>query len=314
MPRAERAQPRLSLVVLNWNGIADTLECLTSLRSSTLPIHAVVVDNGSTGGEAERIRASGLADTVIETGENLGYAEGNNIGLRHVLAMSPAAEFVGVLNNDTAADLGCFEGLIERLGGPESPPRALAPTTFYSGESEKVWFAGGVIDRGWPRHLQPAELETRPADVEPSEWLSGCCIVARASTWRSVGLFDPRYFLIFEDCEWSLRAHRQGVELGVATSCRLRHKVSRSFSSGPSSLLGSYYFIRNGLLFDVEYRREDLMKFAADHLLRPTASDLIRLRVRRGLAFRWLGAAAFVARQSGRAPRAVTHLAAHGSR
>src|ERR1700693_6238140 len=94
----------IALVVLNWNGVADTLECLASLRQSLVPIHAIVVDNGSTGPDVERIRASGLADIVIETGANLGYADGNNVGLRHALDSPQGFKVVGVLNNDTLVD------------------------------------------------------------------------------------------------------------------------------------------------------------------------------------------------------------------
>src|ERR1700730_5371151 len=76
---------QLAVVVLNWNGADDTLACLASLRESTLACHAIVVDNGSTDDSLARIEASGLADVVIPAGTNLGYAGGNNLGLRRAL-------------------------------------------------------------------------------------------------------------------------------------------------------------------------------------------------------------------------------------
>jgi GT2 family glycosyltransferase len=314
MAQREGAQAALALVVLNWNGADDTLECLASLRASTLPVRAIVVDNGSTGSDVERIRASGLADILIETGENLGYAGGNNVGLRHALELSPAVEFVGVLNNDTVADADCFGELVEQLGQSGQRSWAVSPATYYFDEPEKVWFAGGVVERGWPRHVQPQEFDLPRADLEPSEWLSGCCIVAHSEIWRRVGLFDPRYFILFEDCDWSFRARRLGVSLGVVTGSTLHHKVSRSLSSGPSSLLASYYFVRNGLRFDFAHSRRDLPRFAVDHLLRPTASDLVRLRPRPDLGFRWLGAAGFLIGRGGHPSRPVRQLAARRAR
>jgi GT2 family glycosyltransferase len=301
--------PSIAVVVLNWNGVDDTLACLDSLRRSVAAVHAIVVDNGSTGSDAERIRASELADTVIETGTNLGYAEGNNVGLR--LALDPASGFevVGVLNNDTVVDPRCFGGLVEQLGEENGPLRALAPTTLYFDDPGEPWFAGGIIDQGWPRHLQPSELGDRKGPLEPSEWLTGCCIVARAATWRHVGLFDSRYYLIFEDCEWSLRAQSLGVDLQVATACTIRHKVSRSFATEPSSLLGSYYYLRNGLRFGYAYAPRHLPRFLVRYLLRPTVSDIARLNLRRGLGFRWLGALAFVTGRTGQAPQLVARLA-----
>lgn len=309
MANAEGAQASLALVVLNWNGADDTLECLASLRASALPVRAIVVDNGSTGSDVERIRAAGLADIVIETGENLGYAEGNNVGLRHALELSPPFEFVGVLNNDTVADVDCFGELVKQLGHSGNGPWALSPATYYYDQPKMIWFAGGVVERGWPRHIQSHEFDLPRADVEPSAWLSGCCIVAHSKTWERVGLFDPRYFLIFEDCDWSFRARSLGVALGVATRSTLHHKVSRTFASSANSLLANYYFVRNGLRFDLEHSRRDVPRFAADHLLRPTMSDLLHLRLRRGLGFRWLGAAEFLTTRSGRASPLVTRLA-----
>jgi GT2 family glycosyltransferase len=305
---AEQHAP-IALVVLNWNGVADTLECLASLRQSVVPVHAVVVDNGSAGTDVERLRASGLAAVVIETGANLGYAEGNNVGLRHALDSAEGFAIVGVLNNDTVVDPNCFGTLAEHLGSADGTHRALAPTMLYADNPAKPWFAGGIVDQGWPRHLQPDELENEDKPLRVSEWLTGCCILARAETWRQVGLFDPRYYLIFEDCEWSFRARRLSVELLVATQSTLLHKVSRSFASGPASVIGGFYFVRNGLRFDWAYRRRYLLQFLWDWLLRPTLADAAHLRWKPELVFRWLGALAFASGQKGRAPALVTRLA-----
>lgn len=306
--------PRIELVVLNWNGVGDTLECLASLRRSIAPIHAIVVDNGSTGPDVERIRASGLADEVIETGTNLGYAEGNNTGLRHALDTADDLKIVGVLNNDTVVDPRCFGDLAEHLTGLNGRHRALAPIMLYEDNPTRPWFAGGILDRGWPRHGRPDELKDDDKALRASEWLTGCCIVARAATWRQVGLFDPRYYLIFEDCEWSFRARRQGVELLIATESIVFHKVSRSFGSRPASLLGGFYFMRNGLRFDLTFRRRDILQFLWDQLLRPTLAEARHMRWKPELAFNWLGALAFAIGHEGRAPDLVTRLAErHGT-
>jgi GT2 family glycosyltransferase len=306
--RVPDQRPRIALVVLNWNGVDDTLECLASLRRSSVPIHTIVVDNGSTGPDVERISASGFADIVIETGANLGYAEGNNIGLRHALESAEGFEIVGVLNNDTVVDPHCFGDLAEHLSGANGAHRALAPTMLYAEDPTTPWFAGGIVDRGWPRHLQPHELrDDKP--LRASEWLTGCCIVARAETWKQVGLFDSRYYLIFEDCEWSFRARRHRVELLVLTQNTILHKVSRTLGSGQASALGGFYFIRNGLRFDWTFRRRYILQFLGQHLLRPTLSDVRHMRWKPDLVFHWLGAIAFAIGQDGRAPDLVMRLA-----
>ena len=94
----EGRKPSIAVVVLNWNGAADTIECLRSLKDSATPIHTIVVDNGSTDASVQQITASGLADVVVENDSNLGYAEGNNVGLR--LAINERFSIVAVMNND----------------------------------------------------------------------------------------------------------------------------------------------------------------------------------------------------------------------
>jgi GT2 family glycosyltransferase len=303
------SRPSVAVVVLNWNGLDDTLACLESLRASGEPVHAIVVDNGSVGFDAQEIRASGLADLVLETGRNLGYAGGNNVGLRHALCSELRFEFIAVLNNDTIVAPDCFGALVHHLREHDKAPLALAPTILFFDDPSTTWFAGGVIDEGWPRHVQPDAIRSRRNALEPSEWLTGCCIVARATTWRDVGLFDPRYYLIFEDCDWSLRARARGVALVVATRATIRHKVSRSLGSAPMSHLGSYYFVRNGLRFVSAYSPRHLPHFVLRQLLRPTLSDVVRLKLRPGLGFRWLGAQGALGRRDGAAPRLVQSLA-----
>jgi len=302
---SERRRPQVAVVVLNWNGADDTLACLESLRASTAPPHVIVVDNGSTDDSVTRIGASGLADDVVRTGANLGYAEGNNVGLR--LALEHRFAVIAVLNNDTIVEPDALELLLEQL--PASGHRAVSPEIRYFDRPGESWFAGGVVDRGWPRHLQPVELAGLEQSLRPSECLSGCCIVARRETWERVGFFDPGYFLIFEDSDWSMRAVRHGVALYVVTASTIRHRVSSSFGRGPASPLGGYYFVRNGLRFEARYFARYLPRFVVQWLVRPVPA-LLRSGRGRELAFRWFGALAFAAGLRGRAPRVLERLAA----
>lgn len=302
-------RPPLAVIVVNWNGADDTIACLKSLRSATVPVHIIVVDNGSTDDSIRRIEAAALADELVQTGVNLGYAEGNNVGLR--LALKREFGVIAVLNNDTITAPDTLELLLEEL--PMSEHRAVSPDIRYFDHPDKSWFAGGIIDRGWPRHLQPAELAGDDRPLRPSECLSGCCIAARHETWERVGFFDPGYFLIFEDSDWSMRAIRDGVALYVVTGSTIQHRVSSSLGRGPMSLLGSYYFVRNGLRFETRYSSRHLPRFIVQWLMRP-APALLRSGRGRELAFRWAGALAFAAGRSGRAPRVLTQLAARFTR
>lgn len=296
----------IAVVVLNWNGVADTLKCLASMRQSVIPLHALVVDNGSTGDDVMQIRSSGLADTIIETGENLGYAEGNNVGIR--FSVNEGIDIIAILNNDTIIDSYSFKLLADQLSSIDNC--AISPDIRYLHEPTRSWFPGGVMDAGWPRHLQPSEITVASGtDLRRSDWLNGCCIVARRETWEHVGLFDPAYFLVVEDVDWSFRARRCGVNLYVATESLIRHKVGGSSRSGAPSLLGNFYFVRNGLNFEAKYAPRYLPSFAVRWLLRPTVSALLRRRNARAMVFGWCGAIAFVFRVKGRAPLFIERLA-----
>lgn len=294
----------VAAVVLNWNGAEDTIACLESVRGSTVPVRAVVVDNGSSDDSVRRIEGSGLADAVVVLRANIGYAAGNNVGIR--AALDEGAEVVAVLNNDTIVDPDAFELMLEHL--PPLEPRAVSPDIRYFDRPGESWFVGGVVDDGWPRHLQPEELDGGDAALRPSEVLSGCCIVARRETWERVGLFDPRYFLIFEDSDWSMRAARSDVALYVVVRSRISHHVSRSLTSRPALLLGGYYFVRNGLHFEARYFPRRTLPFAFRWLVR-AAPSLVRRGQVAELGFRWLGALAFATGRWGRAPRSVEWLA-----
>ena len=99
------SEPAVFIVVLNWNGLADTLECVRSLDALTYSKRTVVVvDNGSANAEADRLEAAVPGLTVLRSGENRGYAGGNNLGIRY--ALERGADYIWLLNNDTVVSPG----------------------------------------------------------------------------------------------------------------------------------------------------------------------------------------------------------------
>jgi GT2 family glycosyltransferase len=303
----ETRKPLAAVVILNWNGAADTLECLRSLATARAHAVILVVDNGSDDDSVAKIRDSQLADEVIENHENLGFAAGNNVGITRALALT--VPVVIVLNNDTVVPDGTILGLINYLLAAPDSDVAVSATIRYFDAPKQIWFEGGVVDRGWPRHLQPDEVaHLQSGATRPTQLLSGCCIAARDETWKKVGLFDPNYFLIFEDSDWSVRALQRNVRLEVALSLDVLHKVSASFGEH-NELLASYYFARNGLYYVSRYATPHLAAFLMRWLIRPTASRLAKRRRTSGLGFRWAGAAAFLLRQRGKAPAWVERWA-----
>lgn len=240
--------PRVAAVVLSWNRRADTLACLRSLRGVEYePLDAIVVDNGSRDGTPEAVVAAFPDVELIRNGSNLGYAEGMNAGMRR--ALDRGAEYVLLLNNDTAFDRGFLARLVEE--GERSPgAAALCPQINFASPPHLVWYAGARFDpaRGYHGRMtgyREPEWE-QPAGVRETDRACGAAMLIRREALERVGLFAPALFAYDEDTEWSLRARRRGYSLLVVPESRVWHHVSAS-SGGESSPDTLYYHTRNVL-------------------------------------------------------------------
>lgn len=266
------------VIVLNFHGREDTLRCVDSLVSGSPEAAVLVVDNGSHDGTAAEVRRRWPQVATVENPTNLGFAGGMNTGLRWALAQEAAV--VTVLNNDTIIPAGAMQHLAESAG----EGAGVSPEVRYADGSERVWFGGGTIDEatGLARHLSDAELERQALDGRgrrPTPTLAGCCVTAQRETWERIGLFDERYFLNFEDADWSVRARDAGIPLFVDPRVVIHHEVSASFT-GAYSYLGLFYYARNGLLF-VRGRLRGSRGQAARFLRHHVAPDVVQ-RARRG--------------------------------
>ncbi|TMB92170.1 MAG: glycosyltransferase family 2 protein [Chloroflexi bacterium] len=299
----------IAVVVVNWNGGVHTTSCLDSLAAGTVLPRVIVVDNGSTDGSLEKAKHHPVVAEVIAMGRNTGYTGGNNAGIRRALA--DTCRFICVLNNDVVLEPDALERLRSHLGATGAPI-ALCPDIRYYERPTESWFAGGIVEAGYPRHLQKAELaaKSRRHVLRESDFLTGCCLIAPRGVWERVGLFDERYFLLFEDCDWSVRARAAGVRLQVALDSVVLHKVSRSFQSCAVSRLGAFYYARNGMLYTTRYQRRHAPRFCLRHICRPAARAFLRHReAKPQRKFLLFGLLAFAIARFGRAPRWIESLA-----
>ena len=241
--------PLVVCVVLSWNRRDDTLTCLAALGHSTYPsLRVVLVDNGSGDGTVDAVRAAYPAVEIIANEANLGFAGGNNVGLRRALELG--ADHALVLNNDVEVEPETVSALVAafpRLGRVG----ALNPKLLFAEPAGHVWFAGARFDarrgyngrqRGYGKPDGPAYGET----VE-SDRACGAALLVPAQVLEQVGLFDEALFLYSEDTEWSLRARAAGYRLFVVPEARAVHRVSLS-SGGESSPATLYYGLRNTLV------------------------------------------------------------------
>jgi len=237
--------PLVTIILVNWNGKADTLECLESLKKDTYAAKQIfVVDNGSQDDSVSAIRAAYPDVTVLAAGDNLGFTGGNNLGIRH--AVSAGSDFVFLLNNDTTVEPAALTKLVETaLSDPQYG--LLSPVIHYHDAPSNVWFAGSSMDlsRGTAVH-DNSRVPATTNNVSDIPWASGCAMLLPANVIERLAGFDERYFLNWEDVDLSLRVRAFGHKIGLVPGARIYHKVSRTLSKRSDT--AHYYYVRNNLL------------------------------------------------------------------
>jgi GT2 family glycosyltransferase len=233
-------QPSVTCVVLNWNGWADTIQCLEALERCAYPrLSVVVVDNGSTNDSAARIRAAHSTVPLLEAGRNLGFAGGNNIGIRY--ALERGAEYVWLLNNDTEPAADALSALVgkaisdRRIG-------AVASICYYADSPSTVQAWAGARVNLWIGYARNSEVP------HPDHWfhsLYGASMLLRSDALQNAGLLDEGFFHYWEETELCLRLIQNGWRLAAAPESRILHKVAGS--TGRKSPVLDRYFTASGL-------------------------------------------------------------------
>jgi len=229
-PVSKARTSRVSIIVLTWNGKLLTLDCLESLAALNYEnVDIIVVDNASTDGTAEAIRDlyGGRIEIVVNE-ENLGFAGGNNIGIRR--ALEKDADFVLLLNNDTLVDPDLVGQLVAAVSSSKDIG-IVGPKIYYASPRDQIWFAGGEINlaRGTARHIGIRERDAgqydRSRDVD---YVTGCALMARRDVVNRVGFLDPSFKAYYEDADFCMRARREGYRVVYAPSGRVWHRISSS--------------------------------------------------------------------------------------
>lgn len=252
-------------VVLNWNRKTDTLDCISSLKkldTKDIDHKIVVVDNNSSDGTLEAINDKSIIK--IKNDSNLGYAEGNNVGVRY--AMNKKADFVMVLNNDTILDNKLLQ---EFVSAAHRYPEAavFSPKIYFAKGFEfhkkrykqkefgkVIWYAGGMID--WDNvygyHLGVDEVDRGKFDKEKEiDFATGTCMFIRTNALLDDELFNPLYYLYLEDMEFSMKLKKRGFKIMYIPSAKLWHKVSQSSAIGAQ--LNDYFIARNRMMFGMSF-------------------------------------------------------------
>ncbi len=243
-----KPSPRVAVIILNWNGLADTCQCLESLRAVTYPNYdIVVIDNGSSGDDA-RVLQEKFPDSIrlIASPHNLGFAGGCNLGIRQALAAG--ADYVLLLNNDVTVDPP-FLGEMVRAAESLPDAAALCPKVYFSDRPTVICSTGGRVYPwlGAARQVGRGQQDRGQFDqVAVRDYADGACMLIRADALQRVGPLDEEYFAYWEETDWCARARKAGYQSYYVPAARVWHKTARS--QAPDS---QYYYLfrRNALLF-----------------------------------------------------------------
>lgn len=264
--KSSESMTKVSLVILNWERINDTLECLESvgkLNTDGFILNTIVVDNASTDDSLERLKKTKGIDLILSK-SNLGFTGGNNLGIKK--ALENGAGYIIILNNDTILDKDSITQLVKEMLndstiGVMSPKIYFAKGFEYKKQKYKesdlgkvIWYAGGIIDwknvYGVTRGVD--EIDNGQFEkIEETDFATGTCLILSRKAIEMVGMFDENYNLYYEDTDLSQRIRKAGFKVMFNPKAIIWHKVAQS--SGIGSKLNDYYISRNRLMFGMKY-------------------------------------------------------------
>jgi GT2 family glycosyltransferase len=238
----------LSIITVNFNGLADTCAFIDSIISQHIEAEVIVVDNGSKADEAAIIAQRYPMSTVksIRSEENLGFAGGNNLGIE-----ASTGDYLLFLNNDTELkDDWNTDALIRRLQSDERIGM-VCPKIRFAWDTCPIQFAGYTpLSRITMRNRGIGYEEEERGQyntAHPTPYAHGAAMVVKRAAMEKVGLMPDCYFLYYEEYDWSMMFRRAGYEIWYEPACTIYHKESKS--TGKNSPLKTYYITRNRLLF-----------------------------------------------------------------
>ncbi len=240
---------KIYIIILNWNGKTDTIECLSSLaRVSFSSFQPLVVDNGSSDDSVTAIRAAFPDVPILETGANLGFAGGNNPGIEW--ALSKGAEWILLLNNDTIVAPDFLTAFMQ--AAKQQPKAKILGAKIYRYEERAIIdHLGGFWNPQIGDFESPAQNRIDDSvsfeEMQQAETVCGAALLMHRSVPLAIGLLEPRFFLFWEETDFCTRARRSGFEVWTAPQAKVWHKISSSFVGGKPHM--HYFWWRSRLLW-----------------------------------------------------------------
>jgi GT2 family glycosyltransferase len=308
--------PRIAVVMVNWRGTKDTIECLESLLRSDVAVHAIVCDNDSGDGSVEALldwargepayeapsgslapltipplekplvyehlrdegaftRGPQAPLTIIETGGNLGYARGNNVGIRFALA-NPDIDVVWLLNNDTVVEPSTAGAILAAFDTDPGLGMVGAALRYYHRPSHHQMLGGMRFSRWTTRAVGIGAGSAVGARVDAdqigreTDFVCGASLGVSRAFLETVGLMGEEYFLYYEEVDWAIR-NAGRFRMGFSPAAIVYHKEGGSIGSsgakGQRSALSDYHHARSKLLFGRKHYPALLPAYFAQNLI-----------------------------------------------
>lgn len=261
--------PRVTVIILNWNGYEDTASCLESLQKATYDNYQIMLlDNGSIGDDADKLR-SNYGDIVhlVRENENRGFAVGNNICVSYAME-SLKQDYFLLLNNDTEVDHDFLSQLIDTVV-MNGEIGIAGPKVYYYSLQDRIQAAGVKLNllSGGIQLIGRGQKDADHHDVVT--WvpaIMGCCMLIRREVFEKIGMLDKDYFCYHEEIDFCLRASRAGYKIACVPSAKIWHKTPyreklwrKMPADGRSGFDQTYYLTRN--LFILERKNADRLQF-----------------------------------------------------
>ncbi len=240
-------EPKVVIIIINWNGIRDTIECLESLKNMEYSNYSiVVVDNGSSGDDTTVLGQmfGGWIDLLCNH-TNLGFTGGNNVAIRH--ALRTGVDYILLLNNDVTVEPDFLRDLVT-YAETRQDVGVFGPSICSYARPSILDSTGGRVSfwRGWSANNNAGvSFSQRPSNPEEVDFVEGCSMLIKRSVIECIGLLDDQYFAYWEETDFCVRAKRAGFKVMVVPESRIYHKGGSS-PTGPRKL---YFLIRNNILF-----------------------------------------------------------------
>ena len=221
--------PKVSIIILNWNGLKETIECLESLKKITYPNYEViVVDNGSKGNDAEVLEEKfGNYIHLIRNDRNYGYTGGNNIGIRYALNNSSPDYFL-ILNNDVVVAPDFLSQMI-KVAQSDTSIGIVGPKTRLYNAPDRLQLVWLEVDMRKGRTICVGSGEVDEGqydDVKEIDYIQGSCFLVKRQVFQNIGLFDESYFCYWDETDYCFRARKADYKIVYTPHAKIWHKKS----------------------------------------------------------------------------------------